>query len=157
MNGGAGSLATRPGPARRLQAPDPLAARLAAGEPAQLGTHIGTGTALPTVSFDGGIELGEDGEEGAPIRVSAEVPALGHPLGRSAVAAPDVAAFTGRDLVLDPTGTALEPGHDMLGGGRHEAVIEWAAAPHAGRAIARKDHLHALSAVQHACHMDMLT
>jgi len=58
-----------------------------------------------------------------------------------------VASSAGRHFVLNPAGAALDRGHQMLGGGGVEAVVELHRTPDAEVAIALEDGLHALPAI----------
>ncbi len=58
-----------------------------------------------------------------------------------------IASSTGRHFVLNPAGTALDRGDQMLGGGGVEAVVELHRTPNAEVAVALEDGLHALPAI----------
>ncbi len=58
-----------------------------------------------------------------------------------------IAPTTGRYFVFNPAGTALDRGHQMLGGGGVEAVVELHRTPDAEVAVALENGLHALPAI----------
>ena len=68
--------------------------------------------------------------------------ALVEPFARRHVATLSVATSTGRNLILDPAGSTLDPWHDVLGCGRHQPHLERAPTPHALAPIALQDQLH---------------
>ena len=128
-----------------------------ASQPAQLRADVGTGAALAAIAFDGLVERGQDTDD--RLAVGFPPPALARldPLRRGGVSALSVASTARRDLVLDPTGAALEAGDDMLCGGGHQPHLELAAAPHTTRPIALEDQGQAFASIGTACHGRIVT
>lgn len=63
------------------------------------------------------------------------------------MAALAVAAAARRELVLHPTRSTLDAGHEVFGGGRDESDLERTATPHAVGTVTFEDDPHALTSV----------
>ena len=108
---------------------------------------VGTRTSDTAALGDGGLKAFESGDHHVGARGAAHAFAVVNPAGRGLMAAFVVAALAGGQFVFYPAGAALDAGHEVLGGGRIQGVVERGRTPHAIGAIAFDDLGHALTAV----------
>jgi cation transport regulator ChaB len=126
-----------------------------ASQATQLGTGVRPGPPLATSSRDGVQERLQRPFDHLATRFPPTPLALVDPLARCAMTPLVVAPPTGRDLVLQPAGSTLDARHEVLRGRAVEATLQGPSAPHALRAVALQDHVHATSSAEIAgpCHL----
>jgi hypothetical protein len=108
--------------------------------------EIRPSAALPSFGSDPVLQRLEATTDEITIRFQAEQLALICPLRRRPMASLAVAANACGDLVLDPGGTALDPGDEMIGR-RPDEPTEQSPAPCAHRAVSLEDELEPLPTV----------